>query len=755
MKPIVSKKCAIITSAVLILLAIAAALIIPTALGKTNLEKQLDLGRLCLVELDYEGAILAFERAIEIDPNNADAYIGLAEAYLALGRETDARTILDEGLLKTGNDALTRKLAELFPAETETDTEAVTETEPLHIHTYADTWNTSEAEHWLECECGDKTDIAEHSYGEWITTTEATEDAEGSKTRSCDICGYEETELIPMLEHIHVYGEWESDTVSHWQECECGEKEGIGEHTFGEWSTTKEATEDAEGSKARSCDTCGYEETASIPVLAHTHAFNTWATDTASHWKVCRCGNTTGKENHSYQDWITMPTTISQGYTTHICNTCGYRYVDSYVDPIVEKTGPLLQVADPNLQSALNMLIIKINATDNRLYVSDFENVSSIVLPWYNISDLSGIEQFSDFSAMNIFDFSCNQIKDVSPLADFKYLTELHLNNNQISDISPLKNLTNLKLLNLSINRFSDVTALANLTKLTNLDLGFNQITNVSPLANLGNLATLNLSSNQISDILPLSNLANLVDLNLSFNQIYDASALANLTKLTSLDLSFNQITDVSSLANLGNLKTLVLENNQISEFSTLSGLKNLTALYLGSNGGIDISTISAFTKLTELSLSGNHITDISSISGLTNLTKLYLSENQITDLSPLANLKNLKLLNLWDNQITDISALAALSNLTELELSLNDISDLSAIANLKNLKVLKLQSCSQISDITPLAALTNLEELWLNGCSVSDLTPLANLENLNLIYLTDCPVTDLSPVDHVRDVIK
>ena len=54
MKPIVSKKFAIITSAVLILLAIAAALILPTALGKTDLEKQLDLGQRCLVELDYE-----------------------------------------------------------------------------------------------------------------------------------------------------------------------------------------------------------------------------------------------------------------------------------------------------------------------------------------------------------------------------------------------------------------------------------------------------------------------------------------------------------------------------------------------------------------------------------------------------------------------------------------------------------------------------------------------------------------------------
>ncbi|WP_031547542.1 tetratricopeptide repeat protein [Oribacterium sp. FC2011] len=46
-----------------------------------QIEKQLTLGNKYLIDLDYEQAILAFNKVIEIDPKITDAYNGLGEAY--------------------------------------------------------------------------------------------------------------------------------------------------------------------------------------------------------------------------------------------------------------------------------------------------------------------------------------------------------------------------------------------------------------------------------------------------------------------------------------------------------------------------------------------------------------------------------------------------------------------------------------------------------------------------------------------------
>ncbi|WP_031554935.1 tetratricopeptide repeat protein [Oribacterium sp. FC2011] len=46
-----------------------------------KIQKQLELGNKFLAELDYEQAILAFNKVIEIDPKNTDGYLGLGDAY--------------------------------------------------------------------------------------------------------------------------------------------------------------------------------------------------------------------------------------------------------------------------------------------------------------------------------------------------------------------------------------------------------------------------------------------------------------------------------------------------------------------------------------------------------------------------------------------------------------------------------------------------------------------------------------------------
>ena len=196
-----------------------------------------------------------------------------------------------------------------------------------HEHTYGD-WSKDGTNHWHECTCGDKADMAAHSFGEWTVTKEASTTEPGSKTHSCSVCGFEETLEIPVLSHTHSYGtDWKNNETSHWHECTCGDKTDMTEHSFGEWTVTKEASTTEPGSKTRSCSVCGFEETLEIPVLSHTHSYGTdWKNNETSHWHECTCGDKADMAAHSFRWIIDRAATATQKGSKHEeCTVCGYR----------------------------------------------------------------------------------------------------------------------------------------------------------------------------------------------------------------------------------------------------------------------------------------------------------------------------------------------------------------------------------------------------------------------------------------------
>ena len=79
----------------------------------TTWQGQYDLGIRYLSEGNYEEAIIAFTAAIEIDPKNKDAYLGLAEVYIAQGEFDKAEEILEKGFDITGDERLSARLEEI------------------------------------------------------------------------------------------------------------------------------------------------------------------------------------------------------------------------------------------------------------------------------------------------------------------------------------------------------------------------------------------------------------------------------------------------------------------------------------------------------------------------------------------------------------------------------------------------------------------------------------------------------------------
>ena len=144
-----------------------------------------------------------------------------------------------------------------------------------HTHSYGSEWKSDADKHWHECSCGAKAEEAAHTASGWITDTAATATTDGTKHKECTECGYVmETGTIPATgggEHTHSYSsDWKSDSINHWHECSCGDKDDVAAHSF-KWVVDKEATATKKGSKHEECKFCGYQRPAvEIPATGST-----------------------------------------------------------------------------------------------------------------------------------------------------------------------------------------------------------------------------------------------------------------------------------------------------------------------------------------------------------------------------------------------------------------------------------------------------------------------------------------------------
>lgn len=127
----------------------------------------------------------------------------LTIAILALVMMLTLASCEDDG----GNSLIDTSTNDTTPAETTPNSTTV------HEHVYKDTVypaTCTAAGYTVHiCDCGDQyvdstTPIADHTYGEWATTTAATCTAEGIQTRVCSVCGATETQKLAAAGHKYV-----------------------------------------------------------------------------------------------------------------------------------------------------------------------------------------------------------------------------------------------------------------------------------------------------------------------------------------------------------------------------------------------------------------------------------------------------------------------------------------------------------------------------------------------------------------------
>ena len=279
-------------------------------------------------------------------------------------------------------------------------------TEPVeHTHSYAQTVTApgceTEGYTTYTCDCGDtyvgdNVNAIGHSWSQWQTTAEPTEETTGTAERICSVCAANESKVLDKViaGHTHSYSSEISKSATCTTEgivtytCSCGGgyTESIAKlghdyksavtkptctakgyttytcsrcndsykgkytsavgHSWGSWITTKEPTVSSTGIAERSCSVCNKSETRTLDKLieGHTHSYTSKVTQEPTcasegvRTYTCTCGDrytdSIKRISHSYKETVFEPNCVSVGWTEHECSACGDLYYSDWKDPI-------------------------------------------------------------------------------------------------------------------------------------------------------------------------------------------------------------------------------------------------------------------------------------------------------------------------------------------------------------------------------------------------------------------------------------
>ncbi len=218
------------------------------------------------------------------------------------------------------------------------------------LHTYSGDWKADDAQHWHECTCGDKSDLANHVFDQEVAEENylASAAACGKKAtyyKSC-VCGAVGSETFESGDEAsHVYSEeWVTDNTQHWHECTCGDKSDLADHVYDQEVVDEKyllsvatCTQKATYYKSCVCGAIGTDTFEGGETASHTYS-DDWQKNDTQHWHECSCGDKSDLADHVYGEWVVIEnaTETETGLKEKVCE-CGHKITE--VIPVIDNSG--------------------------------------------------------------------------------------------------------------------------------------------------------------------------------------------------------------------------------------------------------------------------------------------------------------------------------------------------------------------------------------------------------------------------------
>ncbi|WP_299715649.1 hypothetical protein [uncultured Tenacibaculum sp.] len=410
-------------------------------------------------------------------------------------------------------------------------------------------------------------------------------------------------------------------------------------------------------------------------------------------------------------------------------------------------------IPDANFEARLEALGYDDISGDGQVPTSLIEVVTELQLAGQNITDLTGIEDFTALEELkangnNItsVDLSNNTALKLFQMTSSSSLGSIDVSNNPVLEDLQIRSLTSA----------IDISNLTALDRFACVDCTFTTL-NTSGNPNLRHLdledtpvTTLDLSINTNLEILELEN-TNLVALDLSKNTSFEYLYAQDIATLTTLNIKNGNNTNISAFDIIGTPILCVLVDDLAYSTTNWTNIESTTRFsetncnyttipdaafeaVLESQGYDDISgdgrvPTSLIETLTVLNISSKGVTDLTGIEDFTALEELKANQNDLTSINLT---KNTALKVLWIRQgNNNFSSIDVSKNLALEDFRIQYSGTSLDISNNTALTQFMCTDCSLTTLDT--SANTNLTSLDLEG---SDITTLDLSTNINLTGL-------------------
>ena len=198
------------------------------------------------------------------------------------------------------------------------------------------------------------------------------------------------------------------------------------------------------------------------------------------------------------------------------------------------------------------------------------------------LTDINALSQLTALTELQLANNSLTDIGVTSLMLDLETVT---LTNNPITSIAGLSACTKLKSLDISGCSVTSIASLSGKTALETLLAGNNQIADLSPLEGCTALAVLEVPYNLVSDISVLAQLPALTRFVGNNNQITAVPDFDEETsKLQYIQLDYNEVTDLAGLQGINSLNYVYADYNQVETILPLKNNINLIQINVWDN---------------------------------------------------------------------------------------------------------------------------------------------------------------------------